>query len=490
MQSAPYSFCQFNDFHYLRAMIIVVTVFVYFLVLYMLSRITTRKSNNNTFYRGNRRSPWYMVAFGMIGASISGVTFVSVPGMVMKTDMTYMQTCIGFFFGYIVIATVLLPLYYRLNLTSIYSYLGQRFGKVSYKTGASFFLLSKMTGAAARFYLVCMILQTYVFKELGIPFAVTVMVMVTLIWLYTRRGGIKTLVWTDSFQTFCMFSALILIIINVVHSMNMSLGDAVTLIKTDSHSRIFVFNDIFSKQNFFKQFFSGIFIAVVMTGLDQDMMQKNLTCKTLREAQKDVCTYGFCFIPANLLFLSLGILLMIYANVNGVNLPQNGDNLLPLFAASGNLGIVVLVLFTIGIMAAAFSSADSALTALTTSYCVDIVGKQGDEHLRKRMHIVMCGIFVVCILLFRIFNSTSIIDAIYILCSYTYGPLLGLFAFGLFTKKSVHDRYVPLIAVSSPVICYIIEISASTFLGYKFGYEMLMLNGFLTFLGLYLIRRH
>jgi len=471
-------------------MIIVATVFFYFLILYLLSRITTRKSNNDTFYRGNQRSPWYMVAFGMIGASISGVTFVSVPGMVMKTDMTYMQTCIGFFFGYIVIATILLPLYYRLNLTSIYSYLGQRFGRASYKTGASFFLLSKMTGAAARFYLVCIILQTYVFDALGVPFAITVMVMVALIWLYTRRGGIKTLVWTDSFQTFCMFSALILIIINVIHSMNMSMTDAVDLIKSDSHSRIFVFDDFVSKQNFFKQFFSGVFIAVVMTGLDLGMMQKNLTCKTLREAQKDMCSYGFCFIPANLLFLSLGILLMAYANAKGVVLPQNGDNMLPLFAATGNLGMFVLILFTVGIMAAAFSSADTALTALTTSYCVDIAEKQGDERLRKRMHIVMCGVFVVCILLFKALNSTSILDAIYVLCSYTYGPLLGLFAFGLFTKKSVHDSYVPFIAVASPIICYVIDISVSTFLGYKFGYEMLMLNGFLTFLGLYLIRRH
>lgn len=490
MQSAPYSFCHLNVFHYLRAMIIVATVFIYFLVLYLLSRLTTRNSNNDTFYRGNRRSPWYMVAFGMVGASISGVTFVSVPGMVMKSDMTYMQTCIGFFFGYIVIATVLLPLYYRLNLTSIYSYLGQRFGRVSYKTGASFFFLSKMTGAAARFYLVCVILQTYVFDAVGVPFVVNVTMMVALIWLYTRKGGIKTLVWTDSFQTFCMFSALILIIIYVVHSMNMSMADAVTLIKSDSHNRIFVFDDFVSKQNFFKQFFSGVFIAVVMTGLDQGMMQKNLTCKTLRAAQKDMCSYGFCFIPANLLFLCLGILLMVYANTKGVALPQNGDDLLPMFAASGNLGVVVLILFTIGIMAAAFCGADTALTALTTSYCVDIAEKQGDERLRKRMHVVMCVVFIGCILLFKAFNSTGILDAIYVLCSYTYGPLLGLFAFGLFTKRGVHDRFVPLIAVASPIICYVIEISASTFYGYKFGYEILMLNGFLTFAGLYLISKH
>lgn len=472
-------------------MIIVATVIIYFLFLYFLSRLTTRKADNDTFFRGNRRSPWYMVAFGMIGASISGVTFVSVPGMVMKIDMTYMQTCIGFFFGYIVISFVLLPLYYRLSLTSIYSYLGQRFGRYSYKTGASFFLLSKMTGAAARFYLVCLILQTYVFGALGVPFVVTVVLMVALIWLYTRRGGIKTLVWTDSFQTFCLFAALILIMIGVSHAMDMDVTDAVNAIRQDTHSRIFVFDDWMSKQNFFKQFFSGIFIVIVMTGLDQDMMQKNLTCKTLKEAQKDMCSYGFCFIPSNLLFLGLGVLLLVYTQKNGIALPQIGDELLPMFAATGRLGLAVLVFFTVGIMAAAFSSADSALTALTTSFCVDIVGRESDEWLRKRMHILMCGFFVIFILLFKWLNSTSVIDAIFILCSYTYGPLLGLFAYGLFMKGGVRDRYVPYVAVASPLICYAIDRSVFTLFGYQFGYEMLMLNGLLTFIGLFLIRsRH
>jgi Na+/proline symporter len=466
-------------------MVIVATVLIYFIILFLVSRMTSHHSNNDTFYRANRRSPWYMVAFGMIGASISGVTFVSVPGMVGKIDMTYMQTCIGFFFGYIVISFVLLPLYYKHNLTSIYSYLDKRLGKRSYKTGASFFLLSKMTGAAARFYLVCIILQKFVFDALNVPFIVTVTIMVVLIWLYTHRGGIKTLVWTDSFQTFCLFAALILIIINVAHSLNMDIGEAVTAIKENTHSRIFVFDDWISKQNFFKQFFSGIFIAVVMTGLDQDMMQKNLTCKTLKEAQKDMCSYGFCFIPANLLFLGLGVLMLIYANRQGVALPSNGDDILPMFAASGDMGMTVLILFTIGIMAAAFSSADSALTALTTSYCIDIAGRQGDEHLRKRVHIIMCAVFVIFILLFRILNSTSVIDAIFILCSYTYGPLLGLFAYSLFTHRNANDKYVPYIAILSPIICYATDAIVSNAFGYKFGYEMLMLNGMLTFLGLY-----
>lgn len=468
-------------------MIIVATVVIYFLFLFFLSRLTARHSDNDTFFRGNRRSPWYMVAFGMIGASISGVTFVSVPGMVMTMDMTYMQTCIGFFFGYLVISFVLLPMYYRYNLTSIYSYLGKRFGHNSYKTGASFFLLSKMTGAAARFYLVCLILQKFVFDAIGIPFLVTVIMMVALIWLYTRRGGIKTLVWTDSFQTFCLFAALILIIIYISHAMNMTLADALMAVKENAHSRIFVFDDWISKQNFFKQFFSGVFIAVVMTGLDQDMMQKNLTCKTLKEAQKDMCSYGFMFIPANLLFLGLGILLMMYAGSKGVALPQKGDDLLPMFAASGNLGLAVLIFFTIGIMAAAFSSADSALTALTTSCCVDMMGKSDDERLRKRMHVAVCVVFVVCIILFKVFSSTSVIDAIYILCSYTYGPLLGLFAFGLFTKSNVRDQYVPYVAVLSPILCYVIDVTVSAYTGYRFGYEMLMLNGLLTFFGLSLL---
>ena len=471
-------------------MIIVITVLIYFLILLMLSRLTSRKSyNNDAFYRANRKSPWYMVAFGMIGASISGVTFISVPGMVEKTDMTYMQTCIGFIFGYFAVAFILLPVYYKLRLTTIYSYLDSRLGKMSYKTGASFFLLSKMTGAAVRFYVVCIILQKFVLDALNVPFVITVVVMVGLIWLYTHRAGIKTLVWTDSFQTLCMFAALILIIVNVAHSMNMGVGDTVSSIISDSKSRIFIFDDWVSRQNFFKQFFSGIFIVIVMTGLDQDMMQKNLTCKTLKEAQKDMCTYGFAFVPANLLFLSLGVLLITFASRQGINIPATGDDLLPMFAATGRLGDLVVILFTIGIVAASFSSADSSLTALTTSFCVDIKGKPEDERLRKISHLMISVLFIIFILLFKTINSKSMIDVIYILCSYTYGPLLGLFAFGLLTKYKVRDNLVPVVALLSPLICYIINIFSSKFWGYEFGYELLMLNGLLTFLGLYLLRK-
>ena len=465
-------------------MLIVITILAYFCALLALSRLTSRRSDNDTFFRGNRRSPWYMVAFGMIGASISGVTFVSVPGMVLKTDMTYLQMCLGFILGYFAVAFVLLPVYYRLRLTTIYSYLRQRLGMRSYKTGASFFLLSKMTGAAVRFYVVCIILQRFVLDAVGVPFPITVIGMVLLIWLYTRRGGIKTLVWTDTFQTLCMFAALILIIVNVVSALGMDAGQAVTAIAHDAHSRIFVFDDWVSKQNFWKQFLSGIFVVIVMTGLDQDMMQKNLTCKTLRDAQKDMCCYGFAFVPANLLFLSLGILLTMLAAKSGTALPAQGDELLPMFAATGRLGSAVTILFTIGVVAAAFSSADSALTALTTSFCVDIMGRDDDERLRRKAHIGIAVVFVGFILAFKALNSTSVIDAIYILCSYTYGPLLGLFAFGLFTKRQTNDRLVPIVCIASPIVCLALDYGVRAATGYVFGYELLMLNGALTFLGL------
>lgn len=467
-------------------MLIIITVLLYFAALMLFSRITARHGDNNqTFFRANRRSPWYMVAFGMVGASISGITFVSVPGMTMFTGMTYVQMCIGFILGYFAVAFVLLPVYYRLNLTTIYTYLKERLGMRSYKTGAWFFLISKMTGAAVRFYVVCIILQRFVLDAIGVPFALTVVAMVALIWLYTRRGGIKTLVWTDTFQTTCMFAALILIIYNVMGQLGMSATDAVKAIATDEHSRMFVMDDWISKQNFWKQFLSGAFVVIVMTGLDQDMMQKNLTCRTLREAQKDMCTYGFAFVPANILFMALGVLLMHLAQKDGIALPASGDELLPMFAATGRLGSTVVVLFTIGIVAASFSSADSALTALTTSYCVDIRQREGDEQLRRRAHIGIAVVFGLFILLFKTLNSTSVIDAIYILCSYTYGPLLGLFAFGLFTRRKPCDKLVPYIAVASPIVCFALEKTAMQCWGYKFGYELLMINGLLTFMGLY-----
>lgn len=467
-------------------MLMTLTMLAYFLVLLVFSRMTSRKANNDTFFRANRQSPWYLVAFGMIGASISGITFVSVPGMVLKADMTYLQMCLGFILGYFAVAFILLPVYYKLNLTTIYSYLKRRLGPRSYKTGAYFFLLSKLTNAAARFYVVCIILQRFVLDAYGVPFALTAAVMVLLIWLYTRRGGIKTLVWTDSFQTLCMISALILIIVQVAGALHLSPSDAVTLIANDSHSRIFVFDDWVSRQNFWKQFLSGIFVVIVMTGLDQDMMQKNLTCRSLRDAQKDMCCYGFAFVPVNLLFLALGILLIHLAGQRGMALPTAGDELVPMFAATGALGPAVVVLFTVGVVAASFSSADSALTALTTSFCVDIRERPADERLRKRVHLLMALVFIVVIWLFHAFCSMSVIDAIYTLCSFTYGPLLGLFAYGLLTRRGVRDRWVPFICVAAPIICILLDTLSKALINYQFGYELLMVNGALTFLGLWI----
>ena len=472
---------------------ILITICVYFGILLLTARIIgSRHADNDAFFRGNRQSAWPLVAFGMIGASLSGVTFVSVPGMPRSIDMTYMQTCFGFFFGYLIIAHVLLPLYYRLNLTSIYTYLEKRFGKYTYHTGASFFLLSKMLGASARLYLVCLILQHYLFDAYHIPFAVTAVATVVLIWLYTRKSGIRTIVWTDTLQTFCLLAALVLILFKVADTLNLDFIGTVHAIAENEHSRIFVFDDWQSKQNFFKQFFSGIFITIVMTGLDQDMMQKNLSCRNLKAAQKNMYCYGFAFVPVNLLFLSLGILLLLAAPQLGLDIPEKGDDLLPLFAAGGYLGVGVLVLFTIGIIAAAFSSADSALTALTTSFCIDLLhidkfGETKAQTYRKRAHFFISAVFVGCILAFESIDSPSVIDMIYVLASYTYGPLLGLYAFGLFTKKQARDRFVPIVAVLSPLLCYITDRVVETYTGYRFGYEMLMINGLLTFIGLMLL---
>lgn len=466
-------------------MLILTTILIYFCVLMVMGRVTSRKSTNDTFYRGERKSPWYMLALGLVGASISGITFVSVPGMVIRQEMTYLQTCLGFIVGYFVVAFVLLPVYYRLNLTTIYTYLQKRLGRRSYKTGALFFLLSEMTGTALRFYVVCSILQRFVFGQVGIPFGVTVVLLVLLIWLYTRRGGIKTLVWTDTFQTICMMAALLIIIAEVVGKLDMTMGEAFSAVMADSHSRIFVFDDFVSTQNFFKQFISGVFIVVVMTGLDQHMMQKNLTCKTLRDAQKDMCVGGFFFVPVNFLFLALGVLLMMLAAKEGMAIPADSDELLPMFAASGWMGNLVLVLFSIGIVAASFSGTDSALTAVTTSFCVDIKERPTDERLRRVAHLGVCALFALFILMFRVINSTSVIDAIYIVLSYTSGPLLGLFSFGILTRSRVNDKLVPYICVASPLICFAVDQLTTHLTGYKFGYELLLLNGILVFIGLF-----
>ena len=463
-------------------------VIIYLIVLMSISRLTSRQSGNSAFFSGEHRSPWYMVAFGMIGASISGVTFVSVPGMVLQQDMTYLQTCLGFILGYYAVAYILLPLYYRLRLTTIYTYLGKRLGHSSHLTGTIFFFISKLAGAAIRFYVVCMLLQRFVLDPYGIPFFITVPVLVLLIWLYTRRAGIKTLVWTDTLQTLFMFVAVIMITAAVIGRLDMSLTEAARAVMDNPMSRIFVFDDATSRQYFWKQFLSGVFIVIVMTGLDQDMMQKSLTCPTLRDAQKNLCSYGYAFVPANLLFLFLGVLLVILSTQQGIALPTKGDELLPSFAATGYLSDTVLAIFAIGLVASSFSSADSAMTALTTCFCIDICRRGDDERLRRRAHMGIIMLFIIAILIFDSIGSSSVIDLIYVVCGYTYGPLLGLFLFGMTTRYAVRDSLVPYVCILSPVICYTINIVSLRLWDYHFGYEMLMLNGLLTYLGLFMLR--
>ena len=473
---------------------ILLIIGIYFSVLLLISLVAGRGgTDNEAFFLGNRRSPWWVVAIGMVGSSLSGVSFVSVPGMVRDIGFTYMQTVAGFFFGYLVIAGVLLPLYYRRGFTSIYTYLEERFGRRSYKTGAACFLVGKTIGAAARLYVVALMLQTLVFDSLGVPFVANVCGIIGLIWLYTFRSGIKAIVWTDTLQTVVMLAALVLLMVEAARRIGLGAGELASTMAHSDMTRLFVLDDWHSKQNFFKQFFSGIFIAIVMTGLDQDMMQKNLTCRSLPEAQKNMRWYGASFMPVNFLFLTLGAMLLVLAGQEGIALPAQSDEILPLFA-SQYLGKTALVLFVVGIVAAAFSSADSALAALTTSLAVDILGigrQQPRQAKRTRIavHVGISAAFVGIILLFRAVNNTSVIDAIYTLVSYTYGPLLGLFAFGLFTKRPTCDRAVPFIAVAAPVLCGLLDWASRHWWGYAFGYELLMLNGLLTFAGLWAAKR-
>lgn len=473
---------------------LVLVVVAYFCVLILISYLVGKKHTDNAaFYLGNRRSPWWIVAIGMVGSSISGVSFVSVPGMVRSIDFSYMQMVFGFFIGYLIIAKVLLPLYYRLNVISIYQYLLQRFGRRTYKTGASFFLLSKTIGAAARLYIVALILQTVVFDAWHIPFPLTVAGLVLLVWLYTFRSGIRSIIWTDTLQTIIMLSVLVLLVVEVSQQISMDFGDTMRSIANSESSTIFVFDDWHSRQNFFKQFFSGIFIAIVMTGLDQDMMQKNLSCKSLKDAQKNMYWYGFSFVPVNLLFLVLGAMLLLLASQNNIALPALNDEILVLFATS-YLGETVLLLFILGIVAAAFSSVDSALTAITTSMAVDIIevdSSKPAQAKRSRMmiHFGISVIFALIIIVFKAVNNKSVIDAIYLIASYTYGPLLGMFAFGLFSKHGSKDRYIPYIAIASPLVCAVLDYVSQHYWAYSFGYELLMLNGLLTYAGMWLFRQ-
>lgn len=446
----------------------------YFLLLLAVGRLAARHARVGDFFHGGHSSPWPLVAFGMVGASISGVSFVSVPGMVLAGDMTYLQMCIGFIAGYFLVAFVLLPVYYRHRLTTIYGYLGHRLGPSSYRTSATFFIVAKLAATVVKFYVACHVLQTYALGPLGIPPAATVAALTLLMWAYTRRGGIRTLVWTDTLNTLCLFGALILIVVAVAGELHLGLADTVRAVAADSRSRIFEWHDIVSRQYFWKQFVSGAFIVVVMTGLDQDMMQKNLTCRTLREAQKDMCCYGFAFVPANLLLLALGVLLAQLAASRGMALPAGGDSLLPMFAASGLLGNAVAALFGIGLIASTISTADSALTAMTTSLCVDFPALRLS---RGGAHAAVCALFALLTIGFGHIGTGSAIDTIYTLVSYAYGPLLGVFAFALFTRRRAADRLTPWFAVATPLLCFALDQVCARAFGYRFGYELLLIGG-------------
>jgi SSS family transporter len=473
--------------------IIILFILIYFAILIAISFFTGKDADNNSFFLANRKSPWYVVAFGMIGASLSGVTFISVPGWVGNSQFSYMQVVLGYLVGYFLIATILMPLYYRLNLTTIYTYLKERFGNTSYKTGAAYFLLSRIIGSAFRLYIVANVLQITVFDKWNVPFEITVIITILFIWLYTFKGGIKTIIWTDTLQTLFMLLAVGLSIWLIGKDLGLGISEMIDTISKSKYSQIFFFDDVNDKRYFWKQFISGIFIAISMTGLDQDMMQKNLSCKNLKEAQINMFSFSFILVFVNLFFLALGALLYIYAETKGIEIPKRSDDLYPMLAIQGYLNITVGVFFIIGLIAAAYSSADSALTALTTSFCIDIIDIKNkpidkQEKIRKQVHIGISLVMALVIIIFRIINDDSVISAVFTAAGYTYGPLLGLFAFGLITKISIKDKWVPIVCILSPIICYILNIySKDIFFGYQIGFELLLLNGILTFIGLVLL---
>jgi len=479
----------------MNSQVVLLVISAYFLLLFLISWFTSRKVTADTFFTGDRQSPWFLVAFGMIGASLSGVTFISVPGEVGNSNFYYFQVVLGYTLGYFTIAKVLLPLYYRLNLVSIYSYLEDRFGFWSYKTGSFFFILSRALGSSLRMYLVASVLQLILFDSLGIPFWVSVLITVGLIWLYTYRGGIKTVVWTDTLQTAFMLASVIITIILIGQDLEIkSLGDYISAVAQDERSSIFDW-DWKAGTNFFKQFVSGAFITIVMTGLDQDMMQKNLTCKTLGDAQKNMFWFTLILVIVNILFLSLGVMLYLYAETKGITLPAKSDQLFPMLATQ-HFSAFTGIVFVLGITAAAYSSADSTLTALTTSFCYDFLqiernyAPEKRVAIRKKVHIAFTGLMFFLILAFYWLNDQSVINSVFIIAGYTYGPLLGLYSFGLFTKFQVKDKWVPYLAVLAPVLTFLISSNSEKWLsGYKFGFEALILNGALMFLGLYLFRK-
>lgn len=474
---------------------ILILIASYFAVLVLISYLTGKEDSNAAFFKANKSAPWYLVAFGMIGASLSGVTFISVPGAVAANQFGYLQVVFGYLFGYLIIAFVLLPLYYRLNLTSIYTYLKDRFGKTSYKTGSVAFLISRTVGAAFRLFLVAKVLQLLVFDLFDIPFVVTVIITIALIWLYTFKGGIKTIIFTDTLQTLFMLISVVVTIVFLASALDLnSVKDIVDYTKESDLSKVFFFNDSNDPQYFWKSFLSGIFITITMTGLDQDMMQKNLTCRSLKDAQKNMLSFSVVLIFVNILFLVLGLMLTDYAAKNGITATK--DDLFPTIAMLPEIGVVTSAFFLLGLIAAAYSSADSALTSLTTSFCFDILDienkpEASKKGIRKRTHIGFSFVLIIVIILFDlIFNDVSVIWKLFKAAGYTYGPLLGLFAFGLFTKHQIKDKLVWIIAIIAPVISYVLNLySKDLFNGYEIGFEILIINGILMFIGMLLIKR-
>lgn len=474
--------------------IILLLLFLYFGALLVISYYTGRKADNQTFFAANKSAPWYLVAFGMVGTSLSGVTFISVPGTVGPSHFYYFQVVIGYFIGYLAVAYILLPVYYRLNLTSIYNYLEQRMGMFSYKTGALFFIVSRTLGATLRLYLVINVLQLFVLDDMGVPFWLTSVVILIMILLYTYKGGVKTIVWTDTLQTFFMLFALVVCVWYIMKDLNLSVSETYSQLRDGGFTEMFNM-DWQGKKFFLKQIIGGAFITISMTGLDQEMMQKNISVKTLRDSQKNMMSFSVVMVGVNLLFLILGGLLYLYASHH--QLQFAGDDLFPSIAMNYLPGFVS-VIFIIGLISALFPSADGAITALTSSFCIDILGMQRDkkndelqkQKVRKRVHLIFAGIFLLFVFIFKAMDNKSIINILLDIAGYTYGPLLGLFAFGILTKRAATDKYAPLICVLAPVITYLIDRNSMSLLnGYQFGFELLLLNGMFTFAGLWLISR-
>jgi len=479
---------------------ILLLIGLYFGVLILISYFTGKNDNNDDFFKAGKQSPWYLVAFGMVGASLSGVTFISVPGWIEGSQFSYFQVVLGYMFGYFVVAFLLMPIYYKFNVTSIYEYLFHRFGVVSHKTGAFFFFVSRVLGASFRLFLVAIVLQQFVFDAWNVPFEITVVISILLIWIYTNKGGIKTIVWTDTLQTLFMIVAVILSIYFINENLGWSFGEFIASNELKEYSQIFVTDSILEKNHFIKSFVGGMFITICMTGLDQDMMQKNLTCKTLKDAQKNMVSFSIVLVIVTLLFMLLGALLYIYAKKHNVSIPLMDGNprtdlLFPEIALNGGLGIMLAITFMLGLIAAAYSSADSALTSLTTSFCVDFLEiekkpKDRQKSIRKRAHIAMSLMLVVVIIIYKYVLTSNVIDSLLTVAGYTYGPLLGLFAFGIFTKYQVNDNYVWIVAICSVVlITFIGNIPPEKIGGYVLGYELLPINGLITFLGLLLVRK-